>query len=135
MVISARSLLLGRIRAALPEGGLLVLDAFPPDALSDRKEGTEIAERLWDGFWAAGDYVGLKASFVYPEASAALDRFLIVEPDRQREVFAWLQYLAPEQLSAELAESGFETGAPLDAVTGLPWAGGAEAYALLATAC
>ncbi|RYH10137.1 cyclopropane-fatty-acyl-phospholipid synthase family protein [Tropicimonas sp. IMCC6043] len=131
---AARHRLFGRVRETLPPGGRFVLDAFPPAGFDAREEGAEIGRRLGDGFWAAGDYVGLRATFLYPEALAALDRYLIVEPERQREVFAWLQYLAPARLAAELEACGFESGPARDAVTGAPWEGGERPYALVARA-
>ncbi|SDK14677.1 SAM-dependent methyltransferase [Aliiruegeria lutimaris] len=130
---AARARLFHRLRDRMPAGGKFVLDAFPLAAFKARQEGFEIGVRLDDGFWAEGEYVGLRVSFVYPGALAALDRYRIVEPKREREVFAWLQYLAPERLSAELEVCGFRAGPPREAVTGRPWAGDDRPYVLVAT--
>ena len=128
----ARHTLFRRVRAALPEGGALVLDAFPAAQFGARKEGTEIAIRLDDGFWAPGDYVGLRATFLYPERSTTLDRYLIVEPSRTRSVNNWLEYMTPGRLSAELEQAGLVSSPALEAVTGAPWRDDEKLFALIA---
>ena len=128
----ARHKLFLKLRAALPKGGAVVLDAFPTAQFDVRQEGTEIAIRLDDGFWAPGDYVGLKATFLYPERTTTLDRYLIVEPSRTRSVHNWLEYMTPGRLSAELEQAGFASSQPLEAVSGASWRDDDMPFALIA---
>ena len=128
----ARHKLFQKVRAALPDDGALLLDAFPTAQFEVRQEGTEIAIRLDDGFWAPGDYVGLKATFLYPERTTTLDRYLIVEPSRTRSVLNWMEYMTPGRLSAELEQAGFVSSQPLEAVTGTPWREDDKPFALIA---
>ncbi|WP_121938739.1 hypothetical protein [Eilatimonas milleporae] len=90
------------------------------------------ARRLDDGFWAPGDYVGLKATFLYAEHTTVLDRYLIVEPSGTRRVHTWLEYMTPDGLSADLAEAGLISGPALDAVRGTPWRRDDQPFALIA---
>ncbi|WP_068110376.1 SAM-dependent methyltransferase [Tropicimonas marinistellae] len=129
-----RGRLFAKVRGALAPGGTFVLDAFPPAQFETREEDSEVALRLMDGFWAAGDYVGLRRTYLYPEHSTALDRYLIVEPHRQRQVDTWLQYLSPEALTQALEAAGFRSEPARDAVSGQPWAGGGRPFALVAHA-
>ncbi len=128
----ARHRLFHKVWAALPEGGVFLLDAFPTAQFETLQEGTEIALRLDDGFWAPGDYIGLKATFLYRERSTTLDRYLIVEQSRTRTVLNWLEYMTPEGLSAELAQAGFVSSQALEAVSGAPWHDGDKPFALIA---
>jgi hypothetical protein len=85
-----------------------------------------------DGFWAAGDYFAFLTTFLYNDLALALDRYLILEPERRREVFNWLQYFDPQSLTAELGEGGFEVEAVADVLTGAPWQASASEFALIA---
>ena len=128
----ARQELFRKVHTALPQDGALVLDAFPTARFDMKQETTELALRLDDGFWAPGDYVGLKATFLYPEQTTVLDRYLIVEAGRTRTVYNWLEYMTPDRLSKELEQAGFVTSAVVEAVSGTPWESDDEPFALIA---
>ncbi len=74
--------------------------------------------RLMDGFWAPGDYFGFLTTYLYDQEKLALDRYLIVEHERRREVFNWLQYFAPETITAELRANGFSVEEIVDVLSG-----------------
>lgn len=128
----ARQALFRKIHKALPKDGALVLDAFPTAQFDMKQEATEMALRLDDGFWAPGDYVGLKATFLYPEQTTVLDRYLIVEASRTRTVYNWLEYMTPARLSTELGEAGFASSEAVDAVSGTPWQNDERPFSLIA---
>ncbi len=73
-----------------------------------------------NGFWAEGDYFGFLNTFLYDDLKLALDRYLIVEPSRTREIFNWLQYFYPTGISEELTAAGFKVVDIVDALTGEP---------------
>lgn len=126
--------LLARVRAALKPGGAFVFDVFSRPQFELRAESTESAANLMDGFWAAGDYVGHRASFLYDELSLALDRYRIEQAGRTREIFNWLQYFTPEGVAAELSAAGFAVEAAVEAVDGGPWTPGPSEFAVVARA-
>jgi SAM-dependent methyltransferase len=103
-----RRALLGRIRHMLHPGGRLVLDVLGSGALAGKADAVELEFRLMDGFWAAGDYVGIHRSLVYREQQVTLDHYLIVEPQETWQIFNWLQFYAPDGIEKELNTSGFD---------------------------
>lgn len=128
-----RRTLLAKVHSALKPGGRFVLDAFAKAQFAGLEEKTGFGFRLMDGFWSADDYFGFSKTFLYAEESLALDRYLIVEPDRSFEVFNWLRYFEPEELEAELRGSGFEVGDPVDAVTGDRWKDAEAMFSIIAS--
>ena len=121
-----------RVRAMLKPGGRFVFDVFSTAQFSQRRGAFACERRLMDGFWAPGDYFGFSSTFLYDERHVALDRYLIVEPERTREIFNWLQYFDPEGTSRELAAAGFTVERIVDALTGEPWRGGPREFAVVA---
>lgn len=115
-----RAGLLSRMRSMLNPEGHIVIDVTGTGLLEIRQEVTLIEDRLMDGFWAAGDYVGIQKSFVYEEQRLALDRYIIVEPDETWQIYNWMQYYTPQMLEAELGKNGFVVSAMAGDLTGAP---------------
>ena len=112
--------LLERIGDLLKPGGRLVLDLNGPGAFDAVGDHLELAERLWGGFFAAGDYVGIHKTDVYADEWLSLDRFVIIEPGECWQLFNWTQYYTPESAVAELAEAGFMVAAMNGGLDGTP---------------
>lgn len=127
-----RRTLYGKVVRALKPGGAFICDVFSLAQYAEREESSACGRRFMDGFWAAGDYFGFRNTFLYDELKLALDRYLLVEPERTREVFNWLQYFDPHELPAELAPAGLATDAIVDALTGGPWEDGSRMFAVVA---
>ena len=127
-----RQTLYGKVVAALRPGGVFICDVFSLAQYAERQETTSYGRRFMDGFWAPGDYFGFLNTFLYDDLKLALDRYLLVEPERTREVFNWLQYFDPGDLSRELSGSGLVAEAVVDAITGGPWEDGARMFAVVA---
>jgi len=108
---ASRKRLLGRIHDLLKPGGHFVLDLNGPGAFDAVDDHVEIQERLMDGFFAPGDYVGIHKTDVYEDEWLSLDRFVVVEPTETWQLFNWAQYYSPESAAAELAEGGFMVSA------------------------
>lgn len=103
----SRRHLLERVHSLLNPGGRLVLDLYGPGAFDAVGEHLEFGERLMDGFFAPGDYVGVHKTDVYEDDWISLDRFLVVEPRETWQLYNWCQYYSPESAAAELSEAGF----------------------------
>ena len=86
-----------------------------------------------NGFWAAGDYVGIQNSFTYQERRLGLDRFVVVEPEETWESYNWFQYFTPESISAELNASGFNVVTLSGDLTGLPLTDDGDLIGVVAT--
>ncbi len=128
-----RKSLFARIRSRLSDGGQLILDCFAPSSMKNWQEGLVVEKNLDDGFWAPEPYFGIQQTFLYPAETTVLDKYLILEPSRQRWVYNWLQFLTPEQLSEELELAGFRAGKPRTITTGDVWSGEDDIYCLIAS--
>jgi SAM-dependent methyltransferase len=117
-----RKLLLARMHGMLNPGGQIVLDVAGIGSFEQKDETTLIQDKMMGGFWAAGDYVGIQQSFVYPEECLSLDRYVIVEPGEIWQIYNWMQYFTPESAEAELKSAGFEIRQMVGELTGVPLA-------------
>jgi hypothetical protein len=102
-----RQLLFGRMWDMLNPGGRIVFDVAGPGSFNQKQEATIIEDRMMDGFWAPGQYVGIQRTFVYAEQQLSLDRYVIIEPDETWQIYNWYQYFSPERIEAELQAAGF----------------------------
>jgi SAM-dependent methyltransferase len=127
-----RATLLKRIAAMLRPGGYLLFDVFSRPQFGQVEEGFVCERRLMNGFWAEGDYFGFKITHRYEDLALALDRYLIVEEKRTREIYNWMQYLMPDKTDAELRAAGFETAEIFDLVTGGKWIAKSAPFGVLA---
>ena len=127
-----RRLLLGKIKSALKPNGVFVFDVFSTGMLAELSEGTTVETRLMNGFWAAGDYVGLKTTLLYQDEAIGLDRYLIATPDRTFQVYNWMQYYTPASIIDEVLAAGYSSVEIADFRTGGSWSGGATAFAVIA---
>lgn len=133
MAEDKRFALVDKVRGMLKPGGVFVFDVFSLGYFSTLVEEVEFGRRLMDGFWSAGDYFGYRIGFKYPEHGIGLDRYLIVEPHRHREIYNWMQYFSPETLVAEIERiGGFSSLVTVDAVTGGPVTDEMRPFALIA---
>lgn len=132
MAPNKRRLILEKVRAALKPNGVLVFDVFSTGMFEDLREERIFEARLMNGFWAAGDYVGFKATFLYQSEAIGLDRYLIATPDRTFQVYNWMQYYTPATVIGEVRTAGYSTADTADFRTGAPWQGGATAFAVIA---
>jgi SAM-dependent methyltransferase len=113
-----RRLLLNRMRGMLNPDGRIVFDVAGLGSFKQKQEATVIEERLMDGFWAPGPYVGIQRTFVYPEQHLSLDRYAIVEPSETWQIYNWFQYFSPEAIEAELQTTGFAIDQMVGDLTG-----------------
>jgi len=102
-----RGILLGRIRRALVAGGALVFDVYSLTAFEAKEEATCFSPNLMNGFWSEAPYFGFQSSFKYENEAVSLDKYFIVEEQRTRVVYNWLQHFSPESLTGELESHGF----------------------------
>jgi SAM-dependent methyltransferase len=115
-----RILLLKRIRRMLRPGGHLVMDLAGMGAFDEVSESLEIHDRLMDGFFAPGDYVGIHKVDVYEDECISLDRFLVIEPDDAWLIYNWVQYFTPDSIGAELGDNRFAVKAMIGGLDGTP---------------
>ena len=127
-----RRTLLARVKTMLKPGGHFVFDVFSRPQFGQIEEEFVCARRLMNGFWAEGDYFGFKITHRYDEQYLALERYLIVEPNRTRDIYNWKQYFMPQEIAAELTAAGLEPAEIFDLSTGGHWIEKSTPFGVLA---
>jgi len=103
---SQRMVMLKKFHSMLLPGGSVLLDVYSLNAFEQREETNSYEVNLLDGFWSAEKYYGFLNTFKYDDAKVVLDKYTIVEADRTRTVYNWLQYFSPEALQEEFEQAG-----------------------------
>ncbi len=102
-----RKRLLNIFHTILTPGGSVLLDVYSLSAFEQRTESATYEKNLLNGFWSPNTYYGFLNIFKYEEEKVVLDKYTIVDSERTRQVYNWLQCFAPGDLEKELAEEGF----------------------------
>ena len=103
-----RGTLLDKVSGWLAPGGRFVFDVSSTAQCDSVEEVSDFEWAPEGGFWAPDPYFLFTNRFKYPEEDAYLDRYAIVEANRQREIFNWIQCFDQGRLTAELSEAGWE---------------------------
>jgi hypothetical protein len=116
----------------LAPGGAILLDVYGVRMFDECEESTTYAPNLMDGFWSDAEYYGFMQTFKYEEAQLLLDRYAIVECDRTRWIYNWLQCFTPQSLESEFAEHGLQITEYFGNVAGEPYDPEATEFAVVA---
>jgi len=127
-----RKRMLGKFHTLLKEGGSVLLDVYSLNAFSRRQEKALYEANLLDGFWSGNEYYGFQNTFRYDEEKVVLDKYTIVEADRTRTIYNWLQYFSPETLKEEFTACGFSVEGIFGDVAGTPFDSKADEFAIVA---
>ncbi len=100
--------LLSKFHKILKPSGSVLLDVYSLSAFEQREETAIYEVNQLNGFWSQNRYYGFLNTFKYDEEKIVLDKYTIIEADRTRTVYNWLQYFSPEALKNEFVECGFE---------------------------
>ena len=101
-----RQQMLAKFHKLLLPGGAVLLDVYSLNAFSQREEAASYELNQLHGLWSANKYYGFLNTFKYEAEKVVLDKYTLVENDRMRTVYNWLQYFEPGELKREFAESG-----------------------------
>lgn len=129
-----RASLLRKFRSMLADGGAVLLDVYSPQMFDAREESATYAVNLLDGFWSPDEYFGFLNTFKYDEERVLLDKYTIVERDRTRRVFNWLQCFTPSELEREFADCGLQVVERWGDVAGGVYDPDASEFAIVARA-
>ena len=127
-----RKSMLEKFHAFLKPGGHVLLDVYSLNAFVQRDEAAAYEANLLDGFWSPNKYYGFLNTFKYEKEKVVLDQYAIVEGDRRRTVYNWLQYFSPEALEREFAVCGFTIDAFYSDVAGTPYDSKSNEFAVIA---
>ena len=70
-------------------------------------------------------------TFKYDEKKVILDKYTIIESERTRQVYNWLQYFAPEDLEGEFVKAGFFVKGIYSDVSGNPYNRKSDEFAVI----
>ena len=126
-----RAAMLEKFSGILSDRGRVVLDVYSLAAFADKTEQSTYEKNQLDGFWSADPYYTFVTSFKYADDKISLDKYTIVESDRQREVYNWLQYFSPESLEREAHAAGLAIDEICGNAAGSHYDAGAAEFAVV----
>jgi len=127
-----RNGLLGTFHKILKPSGSVLLDVYSLLAFEQKEEAATYEVNQLNGFWSPNKYCGFLNTFKYDEEKVTLDKYTIIELDRTRTVYNWLQYFAPEDLQREFIQAGFSVKGLHSDVAGTPYDRKASVFAVVA---
>lgn len=116
-----RGTMLRKFEGLLSDQGRIVLDVYSLRAFAEKREGLVIEKNQLNGFWSPNPYFGFVASFKYDDEKVSLDKYTIVEENRLREIYNWLQYFTPESMEREAHAAGLQIEGLYGDVAGNPY--------------
>ena len=105
---SQRKNLLDKFYKLLDDEGSILLDVFTLNSFEKRTEQSIYEKNMLNGFWSPEDYYCFLNTFIYAAEKIVLDKYTIVEKNRIRVVYNWLQYYSKESLTAEFQENNLK---------------------------
>ena len=127
-----RRVILSKFHRILKPGGSVLLDVYSLSAFEQREEAATYEVNLLNGFWSPNKYYGFLNTFKYHGEKVALDKYTIVEAQRTRTVYNWLQYFTLEDLEREFVEAGFSIEGVYSDVAGTPYDRNSNEFAVIA---
>jgi SAM-dependent methyltransferase len=124
--------LLKKFHRILSPGGSVLLDVYSLSAFEEENEAATYGANLLNGFWSPNKYYGFLNTFKYHEAKVSVDKYTIIESDRTREVYNWLQYFSPEDLFREFTKAGLSVKGIYADVAGAPYDQTSTEFAVIA---
>lgn len=115
-----RQRMLEKFAAMLTDEGHILLDVHTRNTYDMQQEKTEFGPDLMNGFWSKKPYYGFLNTFKYPDCRVTLDKYTIIEAERQWIVYNWLQYFDEESIKREFTDAGLKITAFYGNVGGTP---------------
>lgn len=113
--------ILSKYHEFLNPTGSVLLDVYSLPAFEQREEAATYELNQFNGFWSPNKYYGFVNTFKYNEEKVILDKYTIIELERTRYVYNWLQYFTPEALEREFVDAGFCVKGIYSDVAGTPY--------------
>lgn len=103
-----RKTLLGKFIYLLKPDGSILLDVYSINAFNQKVEGATYAVNLLDDFWCPDKYYGFLNTFKYDDVKVTLDKYTIIERNRTRNIYNWIQYFDKESIANEFSVCGLK---------------------------
>lgn len=130
---SQRTIMLRKFHSLLAPGGSVLLDVYSLNAFEQCEEASSYGVNLLDGFWSTEKYYGFLNTFKYEDTKVILDKHTVVQAERTRTVYNWLQCFSPESLWHEFEKAGFTQQEIYADVSGTPFDETASEFAVVAS--
>lgn len=127
-----RRKMLSKFHTFLKPGGSVLFDVLSIRTFEHLEEQAVYEENLLDGFWSPNKYYEFLNTFKYEREKVVLDKYTIIEIDRIRTIYNWLQCFSPEDLGKELVDCKFKVENYYSDVAGSPFDTGSEEFAVIA---
>ena len=124
--------ILSRFYKLLEPSGSVLLDVYSLAAFSEREEKAQYEINLLNGFWSHHKYYGFLNTFKYEKEKVVLDKYTLIEAERTRTIYNWLQYFSPEDLAREFTDCGFTVESYYSDVAGTPFSTQNREFAVIA---
>ncbi len=123
--------MLTKFHTFLAPNGSVLLDVYSLSAFDQVVEKSMYEANLMNGFWSANKYYGFLNTFKYDIEKVSLDKYTIVEADRARIVYNWLQYFDLDGLKKEFSDCGFSVEGVFADVAGSPYVSDGGEFAIV----
>jgi SAM-dependent methyltransferase len=127
--------MLQKFKDLLAEDGAVILDVYSINRFNQRKEYSSHEYVKQGGFWSEGEYIGILNIFKYEAEKVILDKYTLIEKNRMRTFYNWLQFFNKKSLLKSFTENGFKIEAVYSDLAGLPYADDALEMAVVARKC
>ena len=124
--------LLSKFHKILKPGGSILLDVYSLSAFEQREETATYEVNQLNGFWSPNKYYGFLNTFKYNEEKVVLDKYTIIEFERTRQVYNWLQYFSPEDIEREFKAACFFVKGLCSDVAGASYERKSSEFAIIA---
>ncbi len=116
-----RKTMLHKFFNLLNPGGSILLDVCSIRAFEQRQESRIFEPNLLNGFWSNREYYGFLNIFKYETEKVILDKYTIIETERTRTIYNWLQYFSVDDIKREFSQSGLTIDNIYSDVAGSPY--------------
>lgn len=128
-----RKTMLEKFLNLLAPGGSILLDLNSIYSFAKREEAVTYEINQLNNFWSPDKYYGFQNTFKYEEDKLILDKYTIIEKDRLRTVYNWMQHFSVESIKKEIEESGLTLAKTYCNVAGDDFAPEGDEFAVLIT--
>jgi 2-polyprenyl-3-methyl-5-hydroxy-6-metoxy-1,4-benzoquinol methylase len=129
---SQRKIMLSKFNTFLKPDGNILFDIPSMKAFEKREETTIYEVNLMNNFWSPERYHGFLHTFKYDKEKVILDKYTIIEANRTRIIYNWLQHFSPEMIEDELKECRFRIRDFFSDVAGSVYDSESEVFAIVA---
>ena len=95
------------IQSIAKPGGSVLLDVHSLNTFNAITAKAIYERNLLDHFWSPNDYFGFLNTYKYEAEKVTLDKYTIIEENRTRVYYNWLQHFNRESLKKEFEKGGF----------------------------